>query len=91
MIKIERMTEVTEQAVADLRSLMAQLSDNVRPLDAQILRQILSGPDYVFVARDGERIVGAVLVLYVIASLGVRPRMAALGATGGYTTADRRL
>jgi ribosomal protein S18 acetylase RimI-like enzyme len=62
MITIERLTEATDAAVADINRLLPQLSRQTRPMTGEILRQIITGSDQLFVARDDEhegRIIGA--------------------------------
>ncbi|HEX3082780.1 MAG TPA: GNAT family N-acetyltransferase [Candidatus Saccharimonadia bacterium] len=59
-ITIERLTEVTPAAVSQLAALVVQLSKSPQPLDEARLGQIIAATGALYVARDGDTIVGTV-------------------------------
>jgi ribosomal protein S18 acetylase RimI-like enzyme len=65
MIEITRLTEATDDAVRDINELLPQLTDTAWPMTAERLEQVLDAPARVLVARDGERIVGMVMIAIV--------------------------
>ena len=63
-ITIQQLTTATVEDARDITALMPQITNNhYRPLDMQRLRQVLDAGSMVFVARDGDRVVGAVVLV----------------------------
>ena len=66
MVAIFRLTEVSERAASDVNCLTAQLKSDARPLTPDLLRQVVAEPNRLYVAHDGDRIVGmAMLVINI--------------------------
>ncbi len=72
-VTIEIATRVTDELVAGVNRLLAQLSASAAPLAVPQMEAIIESPaSTLFVARDGDRIVGVLtLVVFAIPS-GVR-------------------
>jgi GNAT superfamily N-acetyltransferase len=63
---VSRLTEVSEGAASDISYLAAQLKPDARPLTPSLLRQVIQEPNRLYVAYDGDRIVGmAMLVINI--------------------------
>lgn len=59
MIAISRITAVNEGILKDLNALLPQLSTSAKPLTMEFLNVIINNPaNFLYVARDGERIIG---------------------------------
>jgi GNAT superfamily N-acetyltransferase len=59
-IKIEMLTDASEETAEQLNALMHQLTPRAQVLDAGRLRKILNSSGSLYVARDGDKIVGTV-------------------------------
>lgn len=76
MIKIARVRSATKSDLADINSLLLQLSRSARKLDMKIYRKMLAGKSYfLFAARDGRRIVGMVSLILMEIPVAFRTRM----------------
>jgi GNAT superfamily N-acetyltransferase len=59
-VVIERLTEATADAAEQIATLLKQLTQNAQPLDEARLKLIVISPGGLYVARDGDKIVGTV-------------------------------
>jgi GNAT superfamily N-acetyltransferase len=84
MIQIKQLTEASDQAVIDLNGLLPQLSNDVRPLTMDILKQVVAPPDRLIVAVDDGRIVGTVLLLVNNQLVRVKAWLEDLVVSGDY-------
>ena len=67
-MKIERLTQVSDDIIDSLRRLMFQLASDCKPLTREYLQEIVNLPTvFLFVAKQDDQIVGTFsLVLYKI-------------------------
>lgn len=59
-ITITKLTEATEVAAEQISSLLAQLTDHAEPMNTARLQRALEMSGFVYVAKDGDVIVGTV-------------------------------
>lgn len=66
-LRYKRLTKpmVTDRVVEDINNLLPQLTSDAQPHTASSLRGVIDSGTSVFVALDGERIVGTVLLVLV--------------------------
>lgn len=73
MIEVEAATSVDEELVADLNALVAQLSTSAPLLTLELVREIVDSPTTtLYLARDGERVVGTLTLALFSIPTGVR-------------------
>ncbi|HET8989831.1 MAG TPA: GNAT family N-acetyltransferase [Acidimicrobiales bacterium] len=73
MIEVEIATSVDDGLVAALNALVAQLSTSAPPLTREFVREIVDSPaTTLYVARDGDRVVGTLTLALFPIPTGVR-------------------
>ena len=73
MIEVEAATSVDDELVADLNALVAQLSTSAPLLTLELVREIVDSPTTtLYLARDGERVVGTLTLALFSIPTGVR-------------------
>lgn len=59
-VVIERLTQASAQSAEQIGTLLRQLTEHAEPLDMQRLELIVSSPGALYVALDGDKIVGTI-------------------------------
>ncbi len=73
MIEVEAATSVDDELVADLNALVAQLSTSAPLLTLELVREIVDSPTTtLYLARDGDRVVGTLTLALFSIPTGVR-------------------
>ena len=73
MIEVETATSVDDELVADLNALVAQLSTSAPLLTLELVREIVDSPTTtLYLARDGDRVVGTLTLALFSIPTGVR-------------------
>jgi GNAT superfamily N-acetyltransferase len=60
---IERLSVIDEETVNDVNTLISQLKSSWRPLSEDVLASLIASESRVYVARDGNRIVGLTVMV----------------------------
>jgi GNAT superfamily N-acetyltransferase len=63
VVTVAQLTDVSERAAADINVLAVQLKSDARPLNLNLLRQVIEEPNRLYVAYDGDRIVGMAMLV----------------------------
>jgi GNAT superfamily N-acetyltransferase len=60
---IERLSVIDDETVNDVNTLISQLKSSWRPLSEDVLASLIASESRVYVARDGNRIVGLTVMV----------------------------
>jgi len=71
-ISVEIAASVDDELVEGLNRLLPQLSSSASPLDAGDLEPLVRSPSMLFIARDGDEIVGTLTLVVFSIPTGVR-------------------